>query len=171
MIDRFSEDSPEAGADVIRIVAADLRERGIPLWEGCDLSAKTLCTQSGSKIITGFISDTAVAAMMFSDHDPEFWPDIPRGKSTFVHKLTVLPDFQGMGLAHEMLDHAADLTRAAGIQAPRLDCAADRPKLCSVYERAGYSKVTEKMVGPYPTAFYERAIQQADPADRASRGH
>jgi GNAT superfamily N-acetyltransferase len=160
MIERFSEDVPEVGANVIRVVAADLRNRGIPLWAGCDLSAEALCADGGGKIITGYIGEMAVAAMVFSDYDPEFWPDIPRGASTFVHKLAVLPALQGKGIAREMLNYAAELSLAAGIQVTRLDCAADRPKLCSVYQNAGYSKVFEKMVGSYPTAFYERVIKQ-----------
>jgi GNAT superfamily N-acetyltransferase len=159
MIDRFSEDSPELGSEIIRAVAADLRERGIPLWEGSDLGVATLCRQSGSWIITGFIGAAAVAARVLSDHDPQFWPDIAKGRSTFVHKLAVLPAYQGKGLAHEMLDHAARLSLAKGFRVIRLDCAADRPKLCAVYEAAGYSKVSERMVGRFLTAFYERAIQ------------
>ena len=166
MIDRFCEGSLEDGARIIRAVAADLRERGIPLWNGAVLSAESLCGQNGSKMITGYIGDAPVAAMILSDYDPDFWPNIPIGESTFVHKLAVLPSFQGKGLAHEMLDRAALMSLALGIHVTRLDCAADRPKLCAVYERAGYRKVAERVVGQFPIAFYERVIKQVGGAAR-----
>lgn len=41
----------------------------------------------------------------------------------------------------------------------RLDCAADRYKLCEYYELQGFIKVGEKvMFDKYPTAFYEFEI-------------
>jgi hypothetical protein len=44
----------------------------------------------------------------------------------------------------------------------RLDCAADRPKLCQFYESQGFKKVSEKVLfGKYPTAFYEFEISQS----------
>jgi GNAT superfamily N-acetyltransferase len=159
MIERFSECSPEDGADIIRAAAVELQRRGTPLWIGADLSPSALCRYDGDRIITGFVGKAAVAAMVFSDWDPELWPEVKKGASTFVHKLAVRPSFQGKGLSREMLDYAATLSAAQGIPRTRLDCAADRPKLCAVYESAGYMKVSERMVGPFPITFFERAVQ------------
>lgn len=158
MIERFSDRDPELGASVIQAAALALRERGIPLWVGVDLTPVSLCPRDGDTIITGFIGDTAVAAMVFSDWDPEFWPECPKGSSTFVHKLAVLPPFQKQGIGLEMLAYAATLSRANGITHTRLDCAADRPKLCAVYESAGYLKISERIVGAFPTAFFEKNL-------------
>jgi GNAT superfamily N-acetyltransferase len=159
MIERFSVNHPEAGAKVMQSVAADLRSRNIPLWVGVDLSPASLCPHPDDLIVTAFIGELAVAAMVFSDWDPEFWPEYEKGSSTFVHKLAVLPPFQGKGLSREMLDYAAALSRERGVQYTRLDCAADRPKLCAVYESAGYIKVAERVVEPFATAFFERSIE------------
>jgi len=158
MIDHFSTNTPEAGADVIRAAAEDLRIRNLAMWEDLDFTPDSICGSHGGELITGYIGETAVAAMVFSCFDPDFWPDIPRGTSTFIHKLAVNPSYQGQGLAREMLDHAAYLTREKGMCVTRLDCAADRPKLCRVYEEAGYRKVEERLMGSFPTAFYERKI-------------
>ena len=37
----------------------------------------------------------------------------------------------------------------------RLDCAADRPRLCRFYEEYGFRCVGLEMVGAYDTAFYK----------------
>jgi hypothetical protein len=38
----------------------------------------------------------------------------------------------------------------------RLDCAADRPKLCSFYEKHGFRKVGERLIlQKFPTALFE----------------
>ncbi len=158
MIERFCDNSPDDGAGVIKAAALELQRRGTPLWIGVDLSSASLCQQENECIITGFVGETAVAAMVLSDWDPDLWPELKKGESTFVHKLAVLPAYQGKGIALEMLEYAAAISQARGISHTRLDCAADRPKLCGVYESAGYVKVAERVVGAHPIAFFERAI-------------
>jgi ribosomal protein S18 acetylase RimI-like enzyme len=114
--------------------------------------------REGDCSITGFLGDTAVAAMVRSDWDPEHWPELKKGESTFVHKLGVPPAYQSRGVALEMLEYAVTISQARGISHTRLDCAADRSKLCGVYESAGYVKVAERVVGAYPIAFFARAL-------------
>ncbi len=41
----------------------------------------------------------------------------------------------------------------------RLDCAADRPKLCRFYEDYGFRRVGRRMVGWYDAAFYELPLR------------
>ncbi len=41
----------------------------------------------------------------------------------------------------------------------RLDCAADRPKLCRFYEDYGFRRVGLRMVGWYDAAFYELPLR------------
>jgi ribosomal protein S18 acetylase RimI-like enzyme len=158
MIERFSDDTPHDGSFVIKAAALELQRRGTPLWIGADLSPAALCRREGDCSITGFLGDTAVAAMVRSDWDPEHLPELKKSESTFVHKLGVLPAYQGRGGALEMLEYAATISQARGISHTRLDCAADRPKLCGVYESAGYVKVAERVVGAYPIAFFARAL-------------
>ncbi len=57
-----------------------------------------------------------------------------------------------------MVDQAIALTRAQGVHVTRLECAADRPRLCAFCERLGYKKVGERRVGPFPTAFFAKQI-------------
>ena len=70
-----------------------------------------------------------------------FWPEVPTGTSGFVHKLCVRRKFAGQGVAEGMLRYAAELCRAQGISMLRLDTDLSRPKLCALYERAGFRRV------------------------------
>ncbi len=149
----------EDASAVMTAVARDLRERGMELWVPGQLAPEHLFAEvDPCEVITGYVSDEPVAAMILTFHDPQFWPDVPPDTASFVHKLAVMPSCQGCGLAGQMVSYAIDVTLRRGIHATRLDCSADRPKLCAVYEGLGYHKVGERMVGPYPTAFYEKHI-------------
>ena len=78
MIERFSDDTPHDGSFVIKAAALELQRRGTPLWIGADLSPAALCRREGDCSITGFLGDTAVAAMVRSDWDPEHLPELKK---------------------------------------------------------------------------------------------
>ncbi len=70
--------------------------------------------------------------------------------------------FAGKGFSHEMLSWAKMRAALQGRHFLRLDCASDRPKLCTLYERNGFVKVGERLVlDVYPAAFYEWEVQRA----------
>jgi len=144
---------------VMSAAAQDLRERGMELWVPEQLAREHVFADvDPCEVITGYLSGKPVAAMILTFHDPQFWPNVASNTSSFIHKLAVIPSCQGSGLAGQMVDYAIGVTLSRGIHTTRLDCSADRPKLCAVYEDMGYHKVGERMIGPYPTAFYEKHI-------------
>jgi ribosomal protein S18 acetylase RimI-like enzyme len=77
----------------------------------------------------------------------------------FVHKLAAARRLKGRGAAAAMLDWARARASEQGRAYLRLDCAADRPKLCRFYEEHGFRRVGRRMVGPYDTAFYELPLR------------
>jgi GNAT superfamily N-acetyltransferase len=144
---------------VIFSVAKNLKEKGVQLWNPDTLEKQNLFNKlQSNEIITGYIDNKVVAAMTLTFYDPEFWPEIKQGDSSFIHKLSVLPEYQGFGIAKQMVDFADSIAHSKGVKFSRLDCASDRPKLCNFYEELGYEKVKECIVGMLPTAFYERRI-------------
>ena len=61
---------------------------------------------------------------------------------TKVHKLYVLPDGHRGGTGRALVEAVADIARAAGQQALRLDVNRDNPAV-GFYERLGFAKVDE----------------------------
>jgi hypothetical protein len=93
--------------------------------------------------------------MALINHDPVFWPDIPKGESLFIHKLAVKRLAAGKGLSDALITYAKSMCMDRGILELRLDCHSLIPKLRAVYERHGFDCVDEKILhGKYHTAFY-----------------
>jgi GNAT superfamily N-acetyltransferase len=99
--------------------------------------------------------DIPVACMALIDFDPIFWPDIPKGKSLFLHKIAVKRDFASKGYSKELIDFAKEAAKLRNIQTIRLDCFQHNYKVRHIYEKQGFNLVEEKTVfGKYGTAFY-----------------
>lgn len=147
---------------VIKEVAKDLKKRKIPLWDDTKMTVDSLFKDLPiESIATGYIDTKPIAAMILTTYDPLFWPDIPKGQSGFIHKLCVLPKYQGKGISQLMLRYAENYFIDRKINTLRLDCAGDRPKLCSFYEQYGFKKVDERMVSKYFTAFYLKKLYES----------
>lgn len=91
----------------------------------------------------------ALATCCLLDADPLFWPDDSPGMALYLHKLGVVPEAQGRGLAQHMLAFAVHETRERGLPLLKLDTAAERTKLRHLYTTYGFQEVGEKQVGPY----------------------
>ena len=144
---------------VIREVAQDLEKRKIPLWDSRSMTAETLFGDlSKESIVTGYIGTKCITAMILTTEDRIFWPNIPKGESGFIHKLCVLPNYQGKDISQLMIKYAENWLTEQGINFLHLDCDANRLKLCSLYERSGFQKVDERAIGSYLSAFYEKHL-------------
>lgn len=107
----------------------------------------------------GLLRGEPAAAMVVQESDAFFWPGVPEGESLFVHKLARRSHLKGRGTAAAMLDWAKGRASEQERAYLRLDCAADRPKLCRFYEEYGFRRVGRRMLGPYDTAFYELPLR------------
>lgn len=161
---RLSITRAESAADFESVAAilvdAALRmiELGQPMWRPEDLTGEKILGLSGaSRIYLGWIDGIAVATVRLQWEDRLFWPDLPGGDSGFVHKLAVCRAVAGRGVAAKMLEHAATEARGAGKRYLRLDCA-PRPKLCRVYEAAGFEVHSEIRVGPSLCRRYQKSL-------------
>ena len=147
--------------DALRVITAaaqDLENRGEPLWHPAHLTSNLFSRATDETVLTGYLGGLPVTALILTFHDPQFWPEVAPRTSSFVHKLSVSPAYQGRGLAAQLLEYAATETRSRGISVTRLDCPAERPKLCTFYESLGYERVDERNVGDLPTAFYVKHL-------------
>ena len=144
---------------VIRQAAKHLIKRQQPLWSLDELTMEQVFHAcQDDNIVVGYVGGNPVAAMLLTYHDPNFWPDIPPGKAGFIHKLSVVPDYQGQGMAAQMINFAKNEVKSREILWLRLDCHLELNKLRIFYERLGFRCVREGVAEAHPTAFYEIEI-------------
>ncbi len=112
-------------------------EKGEVQWLPCHLTAEAVF---GEGVEPWMLLEEGVpaAVVLLVQEDPTFWPDKAGEKALYIHRLAVAKGFEGRGLAHAVLDFAAEYARNLGIPLLRLDCKADRQKLRQVYEAWGF---------------------------------
>lgn len=64
----------------------------------------------------------------------------PKEKAIYVSAVAVDPDFQGRGVATQLMNLADEIVRQRGIKYLRFDCRAEYTDLVSFYEKRGYTK-------------------------------
>lgn len=106
------------------------------------------------EMFIGFIHNKSAVAMILQEQDSIFWSDST--PSLYLHKLAIRRKYSQKGLSKQMINWAKLRAKQHNKKYLRLDCAADRPKLCNFYEKQDFKKVREEvMFDKYPTAFYE----------------
>jgi GNAT superfamily N-acetyltransferase len=143
---------------ILREISEWLIEKNMPLWNPDDfINGKFVRSIGDGNLCTAYIGTEPVAAMVLQWSDPAFWPN-SIGNSGFIHKLAVKREFAGKGISRQFIDWAKDEVRSRNRSFLRLDCAADRPKLCNIYEELGFLRIERRMVGIYDIAFYELKV-------------
>ncbi len=129
----------------------------LPQWKAENVKWENLSKFfEANDFYIAYKNDIPVGCMALIDHDPTFWPDIPKGDSLFIHKLAVLREYAGKGYSKELIDFAKSKAIDMGIKTLRLDSRADKSKVRAIYENQGFVCVEEKDIfGVHATAFYE----------------
>jgi len=110
-----------------------------------------------------YTGGTPAACMALIDHDPAFWPDVPKGEALFLHKVAVRRAYAGQGYLKAMVNFAKAEAARRGLHSLRLDCHRGRQKVRAVYEREGFVCVGEAVLfGQYEAAFYECRVHGTD---------
>ena len=156
---------PDAAAigSLLHGAEAWLRSRGVPMWLPEELGEESLLRDVAAGMhYVAEASGEVVGTLRFQLDDPEFWPDRPAGEAAYVHRLAVRRDHARTGVGAALLDWAAERAGHLGLPRLRLDCDHDRPRLRAFYERNGFRFHSERQVGPFLVARYERAVETAD---------
>ena len=152
-----AEDLPHVIA-ILREAAQWLIDRGQGLWTLDQFTIEKLqpSFDAGEWHIAQLDSNPA-AVFTLTFEDKLFWPDVLPNDSIFIHKLAVARKCAGRGLSAAVFDYAENLARQKKLRRIRLDCAT-RPKLCHVYESAGFSRVDERNMGKFTVVRFKRSI-------------
>ena len=102
-----------------------------------------------------YLNGVPAACMAITDSDQKYWPEIPKGNSLYIHKLTVKREFAGKGISLELIDFAKKLSLKKDIDSLRLDCNFQRNKLRKIYENEGFIySGKKKLENHYDMALY-----------------
>ncbi|WP_084545949.1 GNAT family N-acetyltransferase [Cupriavidus malaysiensis] len=158
LIERASVNDANDVAAVLQEAALWLADTGRPLWTSSEVGfERTFRDTEAGRFFVARDGGTIAGVMRFELEDPSFWPEIEAGTSTFVHKLAVRRAWAKKGISTGLLQFAQRRTRELERQYLRLDCAADRAKLRSVYERFGFALHSLVQKGSWSFARYELA--------------
>lgn len=128
---------------------------GMSMWRIEEVTLKEARKEIGDFLIAEDFTKAVAGVAKMQTEDAEFWPDVPRGESVFLHRLAVRRAFAGRGVSKELLDFVVRRAGLLGKQFVRLDCAVDRPKLRAVYENYGFRHHSNRVVGPFHVARYQ----------------
>ncbi|WP_030892897.1 GNAT family N-acetyltransferase [Streptomyces sp. NRRL S-1868] len=106
--------------------------------------------------------DGAAAGALVLDHGPDpQTPVAPAGEPERYVRLLVSDRRQaGRGIGAVLLDHAVEETRRAGVALLRVDCwAGGGGELVAFYERNGFVRAGEFLVGEWPGQVLERRVR------------
>jgi GNAT superfamily N-acetyltransferase len=155
----FSIGDVDEAINIMREAANWLIKTGKPLWQLEDLiKEKLLKDNKNNEFHVLKIDNVGAAAMILTWEDQLIWPDVKQGESGFIHKLSIRRKYAGTGISRNMIEHAIEECKKRNIVLLRLDCAADREKLCSFYENFGFKQIKRRMMGIFDVAFYEFRI-------------
>jgi GNAT superfamily N-acetyltransferase len=147
-----------AAADILAEAARWLVSINQPLWTAEHIAPEKLLPYiHAGELHLALLDSHPVGTMLLQWQDPTYWPHVPPGESAFVHRLAVRRSVAGQGISRALLAHAEAAARAANKRYLRLDCA-PRPKLCQVYESAGFTPKGERDMGAYRTVLYEKSL-------------
>ena len=159
----FSKGDVDESISIMREAAQWLVDTGNPLWSLNELNRQGLRNSSEEFIVMYDEEHHGIATLLLCFHDPFLWPDVPAGTSGFIHKLAIRRRFAGQALTKHLIEFAVGVCREKGISHIRLDCDANRKRLCAFYELIGFSLLQTKRFrtskfGVLDVAFYERKI-------------
>jgi GNAT superfamily N-acetyltransferase len=145
-------------ADVIREAIYWLKSKGMPMWQG-DAFEPAAIRESIEYYHIAFLGHEAAGVVKLEALDLEFWPEIERDTTLFIHRLAVRRAFAGLSVSSSLLKYACAEAARRNLCFLRLDCAVDRPKLRKVYEDFGFRYHSDTTVGPFTVARYEYKIK------------
>lgn len=102
-----------------------------------------------------YIDDKPAGCMVLIDYDPNLWPDAPKGEAVYIHRFATTRLGSGGVASTAMIDFAKEFARKINAQFVRLDCNRLNLKLCAIYERNGFVRVSEVDRDKYHAAFYQ----------------
>ena len=154
VIERASEQDTAIIEDILSDTVAWRNNTDKPMWTAEQITWKRLSSDyCVSDFYIAYINRVPAGCVALTDY-ADYWADIPKGESLFIHKLAVKRFAAAKGVSDALILYAKSMCLDKGLSTLRLGCPQDRPKLRAVYERNSFVFVMERVTyGKYPTAF------------------
>lgn len=147
----FTKGDVNESIEIMREAAQWLIDMENPLWSIDEITREQLHSPPDAFLVMYDEAHNSIATLLLSFQDPFFWPHVPAGTSGFIHKVAIRRQFAGKARTKLLIDFAADICREKGISCIRLDCDANRKRLCAFYSSAGFTLVGHRQ---YQTTKY-----------------
>ncbi|WUS98029.1 GNAT family N-acetyltransferase [Streptomyces sp. NBC_00708] len=145
-------------------VLSDAREdqerQGLPpSWRVLPHSAVAAGVDRGETYLVQLAGEP-VGTFALESEDAAVWPGSDGPKAAYLHRLAVVPFHHGRGIGAFAVDWAARTAAARGCLLLRLDAVAANARLCSWYERLGFSPRGEVLLPGWQRASmrFEREV-------------
>lgn len=114
---------------------------GARMWRDAEIGAEKIrgLIESGSLYLAR-VNGEVVGTISYEVEDPVYYPEITDGSTAFVHLLAVRRAFGGQGVGKALITWAREKAIDEGKTFLRLDCVAERQRLCAFYESLGFTK-------------------------------
>ena len=159
-MERVNESNIGEFASILQEAARWMISKGLENWNPLNLTTEKIRENNSiDELFICYKNGKAAGCLKLQDTDEMFWPDAVYGEALYVHKLAVKRKYSGMGISKYMLDWAKEQARFRGRKYLRLDCIANREKLCNLYRDYGFERVDEKQVlGNWISARFELRV-------------
>lgn len=98
-----------------------------------------------------------IGTLRIMQRDLLYWGAQPE-RAFYIHSLTVLDDYSGLGIGQRVIDQVAGQAAQAGCKWLRLDCNAGNPALCDYYEKQGFKQVGVRVFDDFSCNLYQRKV-------------
>jgi len=102
-------------------------------------------------------SDTILGMFRLLDEDHLYW-GVQDEKAKYIHSLVIKEAFTGHQLGKRVIEKLGQLAIQENTFLLRLDCNAENHKLCTYYEKQGFTKVREKQMPLSLNNLYEKRL-------------
>jgi GNAT superfamily N-acetyltransferase len=146
-------------SSILQEAAEWLQQRGDPLWSLPEIEpdAISMDVDAGCYLLA-FAGKEAVGTARLTPDDPLCWPDAMPGEAAYLHRLSVRRAQAGGTVSRIIMNWTCAHAQSRGYAYLRLDCEAARPRLRNLYESMGFTFHSERVVGPYTVARYQKAL-------------
>lgn len=134
---------------IIELFEASIRYqelKGYPVWKNYDKKAieRDISEKNQYAIVV-----ESVIAMVFSVcyRDTIIWRSLDQGKSLYLHRIVVNPEFKGKKLFAEILGWSVSHAKQRGLTSVRMDTWAANPTIIDYYRTFGF-QVVENFTTP-----------------------
>ncbi|WP_353949071.1 GNAT family N-acetyltransferase [Sporolactobacillus sp. Y61] len=164
----------QAIMSIIRHVVRDMQSRRIDQWDNTYPDKEVIMNDQAAGTLYVYEDDSCLKGVIVLNEDqPEEYRVVDwtfrSGKQLVIHRLCVSPQYQGQGIATQLMGFAEEYGRRAGYDSIRLDTFTKNSFACHLYEKLGYKKTGRVQFRKGNFYCFEKGLTVKQPLRRAPR--